>query len=150
MLKKITAVALLALSTTAAAATTIEIDTKHRTLMLLQDDGSTKTYRIAVGRPSEQWTGTEKVARKAEWPDWRPTADERADDPKLPALVHGGPGNPLGARAMYLGNTLYRIHGTTKPNSIGHAASGGCFRMLNRDVIDLYDRVPIGTTVIVR
>lgn len=150
MLKKLITAAVFSLSASMASAATIEIDTQHRVLMLMQDDGTTKTYRIAVGRPDEQWTGVKKITRKAEWPEWHPTAQERDEDPTLPSVVPGGPGNPLGARALYIGGTLYRIHGTTKPKSIGHAASGGCFRMLNRDVIDLYDRVPVGTTVIVR
>src|SRR4029079_15507450 len=107
-------------------------------------------YGVGVGKEGFQWGGILKVSRKDEWPSWRPPADMLKRNPKLPTFMEGGPGNPLGARALYLGDTIYRIHGTNQPNSIGHAMSSGCFRMLNEHVIALYGRVPIGTLVAVR
>src|SRR5262249_30877986 len=104
---------------------------------------------IGVGREGFTWSGVETVARKSEWPDWFPPAEMIARQPYLPRMVAGGPGNPLGARALYLGNTAYRIHGTNQPSSIRQHVSSGCIRMLNADVIDLYDRVPIGAKVVV-
>jgi lipoprotein-anchoring transpeptidase ErfK/SrfK len=106
-------------------------------------------YGIGVGRQGFEWSGVETIQRKSEWPDWIPPAAMIARQPYLPRWIGGGPGNPLGARALYLGNTDYRIHGTNDPTSIGKHVSSGCIRMLNADVIDLYNRVNIGTKVIV-
>lgn len=128
----------------------IDIDNKRKVLTLIQDDGTMIKYPIAVGRKGVQWTGQHVVTRKVEWPSWTPSPAMRKRHPGLPGYVPGGPENPLGARALYLGDTLYRIHGTNDPNSIGRAASSGCFRMHNEDVIDLYERVKIGTVVVVR
>lgn len=106
-----------------------------------------RRYGVGVGRPGFEWAGTHKVTRKAEWPDWRPPAEMRKRQPGLPAFMPGGPKNPLGARALYLGSTLYRIHGSNEPWTIGKAVSSGCIRMRNEDVIDLYGRVGVGTSV---
>lgn len=126
----------------------ILISNKNKTLTLSQ--GSViKTYRVAVGRPGAQWSQSYLVSRKAMWPTWTPTASQHKKK-KLPKFVKGGPNNPLGARALYLGDSMYRIHGTNNPSSIGKAASNGCIRMLNSDVIDLYSRVSIGTKVTAR
>ncbi|MCY4508085.1 MAG: L,D-transpeptidase, partial [Acidobacteria bacterium] len=100
-----------------------------------------------AGRPGFAWSGLKTVSRKAEWPDWTPPAEMLARRPDLPRHMAGGPENPLGARALYLGSSLYRIHGTNEPNTIGQSVSSGCIRMMNDDVIDLYDRVPVGTRV---
>jgi lipoprotein-anchoring transpeptidase ErfK/SrfK len=130
---------------------TIIIDTNSRFLYLVMDGGKARRYGVGVGKPGFEWAGTHKVTRKAEWPDWRPPAEMRAREKKkgriLPVHMEGGPENPLGARAMYLGSTLYRIHGTNQPWTIGGAVSSGCIRMRNEDVIDLYERVKIGTKV---
>jgi lipoprotein-anchoring transpeptidase ErfK/SrfK len=107
-------------------------------------------YGIGVGRDGFQWSGLLKVTRKAEWPDWTPPPEMITRQPYLPRFMAGGPGNPLGARALYLGNTVYRIHGTNQPQTIGQSISSGCFRLVNGDVIDLYDHTPVGTKVIVR
>ena len=132
---------------------TIVIDTSRRFLFLVQGNGMAKRYGVGVGKAGFEWSGTEKISRRAEWPDWRPPAEMRARERKkgreLPVVMAGGPNNPLGARALYLGSTLYRIHGTTQPHTIGKAMSSGCIRMRNEDVIDLYDRVNTGTKVIV-
>ncbi len=128
---------------------TIVIDTSHAFLYLTLGSGRAMRYGIGVGRQGFTWSGTETIVRKAEWPDWFPPAEMVARQPYLPRFVAGGPGNPLGARAMYLGNTDYRIHGTNDPSSIGKHMSSGCIRLLNADVIDLYSRVGIGTKVIV-
>lgn len=132
---------------------TIIVDTSDRYLYLITGPGTALRYGVAVGRDGFEWEGAMKVTKKAEWPEWRPPkqmiAREKAKGKNLPAVVAGGPGNPLGARALYLGRSEYRIHGTNAPKSIGHAASSGCIRMLNEHVIDLYDRVPVGTRVIV-
>ncbi|MCZ8179889.1 MAG: L,D-transpeptidase [Rhizobium sp.] len=132
---------------------TIVIDTRERFLYLVMADGMAKRYGVGVGKPGFEWAGTHKVTRKAEWPDWRPPqemiAREAAKGHFLPAHMPGGPENPLGARALYLGSTLYRIHGTNAPWSIGNGVSSGCIRMRNEDVIDLYERVKVGTKVIV-
>jgi lipoprotein-anchoring transpeptidase ErfK/SrfK len=106
-------------------------------------------YGIGVGREGFTWSGEQSVARKTEWPDWRPPADVLSRQPYLPRFMAGGPGNPLGAQAMYLGETEYRIHGTNKPDTIGKRVSSGCIRLTNEDVTDLYERVKIGTKVIV-
>ncbi len=129
---------------------TVLIDTDARFLYLVEDGGTARRYGIGVGKPGFEWAGTHRVTRKAEWPDWRPPPEMIARNPKLPKYMAGGPRNPLGARALYLGSTLYRIHGSNEPWSIGRAVSSGCIRMRNEDVTDLYDRVPVGTTVIVR
>lgn len=129
---------------------TIVIHTDERFLYLVQDGNRAIRYGIGVGREGFQWQGLLKISRKAEWPDWRPPPEMIQRQPYLPRFMSGGPGNPLGARALYLGDTIYRIHGTNQPQTIGHAVSSGCFRLVNRDVIDLYDRVPVGTKVVVR
>ncbi|GAB4537023.1 MAG: L,D-transpeptidase [Roseibium sp.] len=126
---------------------TIVIDTNARFLYLVQNDGTARRYGVGVGKPGFEWAGTHKVTRKAEWPDWRPPAEMRKRRPDLPVFMAGGPENPLGARALYLGSTLYRIHGSNQPWTIGHAVSSGCIRMRNEDVTDLYERVGVGTTV---
>jgi lipoprotein-anchoring transpeptidase ErfK/SrfK len=128
---------------------TIVIHTDERFLYLVQGNGRAIRYGIGVGRDGFRWQGLLKISRKQEWPDWRPPAEMIKRQPYLPRFMAGGPGNPLGARALYLGDTDYRIHGTNQPQTIGHAVSSGCFRMVNRDVIDLFDRVPVGTKVIV-
>jgi lipoprotein-anchoring transpeptidase ErfK/SrfK len=128
---------------------TIIIDPAHTFLYLTLGGGRAMRYGIGVGREGFEWSGVEAISRKAEWPDWTPPAAMVARQPYLPRWIAGGPGNPLGARALYLGHTDYRIHGTNAPNSIGQHMSSGCIRMLNEDVIDLYSRVQIGAKVIV-
>jgi len=128
---------------------TIIIDPVHTFLYLTLGGGKAMRYGIGVGREGFEWSGVETIKRKAEWPDWIPPATMVARQPYLPRWIGGGPGNPLGARALYLGNTDYRIHGTNAPDSIGKHMSSGCIRMLNADVIDLYNRANIGTKVIV-
>ena len=128
---------------------TIVIDTAHTYLYLVQGGGRAIRYGIGVGREGFTWSGVRKIDRKVEWPDWEPPPEMIERQPYLPRWYAGGPGNPLGARAMYLGGTLYRIHGTSEPATIGHHVSSGCIRMLNADAIDLYDRVNIGTKVVV-
>ena len=112
--------------------------------------GKAVRYGIGVGREGFTWSGVRSVERKTEWPDWSPPAEMITRQPYLPRWMAGGPGNPLGARAMYLGNTVYRIHGTNAPETIGHAVSSGCFRLVNEDIEDLFERVKVGTKVIVR
>ena len=129
---------------------TIIISTKDRHLYLIQGGGRALRYGIGVGREGFQWQGLLNITKKAEWPDWTPPPEMIARQPYLPRFMAGGPGNPLGARAMYLGTTVYRIHGTNRPDTIGTAVSSGCFRLVNADVSDLYERVPVGTKVIVR
>ncbi len=129
---------------------TIIISTKERHLYLVQGGGRALRYGIGVGREGFQWQGLLNITRKAEWPDWTPPPEMIVRQPYLPRFMAGGPGNPLGARAMYLGTTVYRIHGTNRPDTIGTAVSSGCFRLVNADVADLYERVPVGTKVIVR
>jgi len=130
---------------------TIIVNTSERRLYLVMPGGKARRYSIGVGRPGFEWSGTNKVSRKAEWPDWRPPASmirrERKKGIILPKFMKGGPKNPLGARALYLGSTIYRIHGTYQTWSIGKAVSSGCIRMRNEDVMDLYERVPVGATV---
>lgn len=126
---------------------TIIIDTNERYLYLIEKGGTARRYGVGVGKPGFEWAGTHKITRKAEWPDWRPPAAMRKRRPDLPVFMAGGPENPLGARALYLGSTLYRIHGSNQPWTIGHAVSSGCIRMRNEDVTDLYERVGVGTTV---
>jgi lipoprotein-anchoring transpeptidase ErfK/SrfK len=125
----------------------IVIDAKGRQLFLVQSPTEALHYPISVGREGFSWTGTETISRKAEWPDWHPPAEMRWRDPRLPEKMTGGVKNPLGAMALYLGNSLYRIHGTNDASSIGRAASSGCFRMLNGHVVDLAARVEVGTGV---
>jgi lipoprotein-anchoring transpeptidase ErfK/SrfK len=129
---------------------TIIISTKDRHLYLVQGGGRALRYGIGVGRDGFQWQGLVNITRKAEWPDWTPPPEMIQRQPYLPRFMAGGPGNPLGARAMYLGTTVYRIHGTNRPDTIGTAVSSGCFRLVNADVADLYERVPVGTKVIIR
>ena len=126
---------------------TIVINTKERRLYYIMGDGKAMKYGIGVGRPGFQWTGTHRVSRKAEWPGWTPPPAMRKRVPNLPAYMEGGPNNPLGARAMYIGSTIYRIHGSNEPWSIGQAVSSGCIRLANEDVIDLYERVKVGANV---
>lgn len=128
---------------------TIIIETENRSLYLVQGNGRALRYPVGVGREGYGWRGTELVSSKKEWPDWRPPSDMLARRPDLPQHVAGGPENPLGARALYLGDTLYRIHGSNEPESVGQSSSSGCFRMTNEDVVDLYRRVKIGTKVVV-
>lgn len=134
---------------TGERAGTIVIDTAHTYLYLVLGNGTAMRYGIGVGREGFTWSGTEPVVRKAEWPDWYPPAEMIQRQPFLPRVMAGGPGNPLGARALYLGNTQYRIHGTNQPSSIGKHVSSGCIRMLNADVIDLFNRVSVGSKVVV-
>jgi len=128
---------------------TIIVNTADRYLYLIQGDNRALRYGIGVGRDGFTWGGVQYIAEKHEWPDWRPPPEMLVRQPYLPRFMAGGPGNPLGARAMFLGKTVYRIHGTNAPETIGHAVSSGCFRLVNDDVVDLYDRVPVGTRVVV-
>ena len=138
---------------TAEKAGTIIIDTNNRFLYLVTGNGEARRYGVGVGKPGFEWAGSHKITRKAEWPTWTPPSEmisrEAAKGHYLPASMQGGPENPLGARAMYLGSTLYRIHGTNAPWTIGYAVSSGCIRMRNEDVVDLYERVNVGTKVVV-
>lgn len=129
---------------------TLVIHTSERFVYLVQGSNRALRYGIGVGREGFQWSGLVRVSRKAEWPDWRPPPEMIARQPYLPRFMAGGPGNPMGARALYLGSTVFRIHGTNQPETIGHAISSGCFRLANGDIIDLYERVPVGTKVVVR
>lgn len=129
---------------------TIIVHTSERFLYLVQGNGRAMRYGIGVGREGFQWQGLLKISRKQEWPDWTPPPEMIARQPYLPRFMAGGPGNPMGARALYLGATVYRIHGTNQPQTIGSAVSSGCFRLVNNDVIDLFERVPVGTKVVVR
>ena len=128
---------------------TIVIDTPHTYLYLVLGNGQAMRYGIGVGREGFTWAGVQNIARKAEWPDWYPPAEMIKRQPYLPRMTMGGPGNPLGARAMYLGSTEYRIHGTNDPTTIGKQVSSGCVRLTNDDVTDLYNRVQVGAKVIV-
>lgn len=128
---------------------TIVIETSERRLYLILDDGKALRYGVGVGRDGFRWSGTHRISRKAEWPGWTPPPAMRKRVPDLPAYMPGGPANPLGARALYIGSTLYRIHGTSEPWTIGHAVSSGCIRLTNDDVIDLYERVRVGALVVV-
>ena len=129
---------------------TIIVHTSERFLYVVQPNGRALRYGIGVGRDGFQWQGLLRITRKQEWPDWTPPPEMIERQPYLPRFMAGGPGNPMGARALYLGTTVYRIHGTNQPQTIGSAVSSGCFRLVNGDVIDLYDRIPVGTKVIVR
>ena len=131
------------------SAGTIVIDTPNKFLYLVQDDGRALRYGIGVGRPGFTWSGVKTVSMKKEWPSWTPPAEMLKRRPDLPRFMEGGPENPLGARAMYLGSSLYRIHGSNEPWTIGTQVSSGCIRMRNEDVIDLYNRVKVGTRVVV-
>jgi lipoprotein-anchoring transpeptidase ErfK/SrfK len=128
---------------------TIVIDTPQHFLYLVLSDGKAMRYGIGVGRPGFTWSGSHTVSSKKEWPDWVPPPEMLARQPNLPHFMAGGPNNPLGARAMYLGSTLYRIHGSNEPWTIGKNVSSGCIRMRNVDIIDLYSRVKLGTKVVV-
>ena len=128
---------------------TIIVDTPNTYLYLVLGHGKAMRYGIGVGREGFTWTGTERVSRMKEWPDWFPPAEMIERQPYLPRMMAGGPGNPLGARALYLGHTLYRIHGTNQPSTIGQTVSSGCIRLLNEDIEDLFSRVQVGTRVVV-
>ncbi len=128
---------------------TIIIDTQNTFLYLVQPGGRAIRYGIGVGRDGFRWSGVQHITKKAEWPDWHPPAEMIARQPYLPRFMAGGPTNPLGARAMYLGNTIYRIHGTNAPTTIGQRVSSGCIRLTNEDVTDLASRVNVGAKVVV-
>jgi lipoprotein-anchoring transpeptidase ErfK/SrfK len=134
---------------TTEPAGTIIIDTPHTFLYLMLGNGKALRYGIGVGREGFTWSGTERISRMTEWPDWHPPKEMIERQPYLPRFMAGGETNPLGARALYLGNTLYRIHGTNQPSTIGHFVSSGCIRLTNDDVADLYSRVSLGTRVVV-
>ena len=128
---------------------TIVIETDERRLYLVLEGGKAMKYGVGVGRDGFTWSGTHRISRKAEWPGWTPPPQMRKRVPDLPAYMEGGPNNPLGARALYIGSTLYRVHGTSEPWSIGQAVSSGCIRLTNEDVTDLYERVQVGALVVV-
>jgi lipoprotein-anchoring transpeptidase ErfK/SrfK len=128
---------------------TIVIDTPNTYLYLVLGNGRAMRYGIGVGRDGFTWSGVQTISKKAEWPDWTPPPEMIERQPYLPRFMAGGPGNPLGARAMYLGGSVYRIHGTNDPSTIGHRVSSGCIRLTNEDVTDLYSRVNVGTKVVV-
>ncbi|GLK70334.1 L,D-transpeptidase [Ancylobacter dichloromethanicus] len=128
---------------------TVVVNTAERRLYLVQDNGTALKYGIGVGRDGFRWGGIKTITRKAEWPGWTPPPQMLKRRPDLPRYMPGGIDNPLGARALYLGSTLYRIHGSNEPETIGQAVSSGCFRMTNDDVTDLYNRVRVGTQVVV-
>ncbi len=129
---------------------TIIVETAERRLYFVLDDGKAIKYGIGVGRDGFRWSGIHTITAKKEWPEWTPPPAMRQRVPGLPAYMEGGPNNPLGARALYIGSTLYRLHGTSEPWTIGQAVSSGCIRLTNEDIIDLYDRVKIGSKVVVR
>jgi lipoprotein-anchoring transpeptidase ErfK/SrfK len=128
---------------------TIVVNAKERRMYLVLDNGTALKYGVGVGRPGFEWGGSKTVTRKQEWPSWTPPAQMLKRRPDLPRFMPGGPENPMGARALYLGSSLYRIHGSNEPETIGQAVSSGCIRMLNDDVIDLYGRVKVGARVVV-
>ena len=128
---------------------TIVVDTNEKRLYFVLPGGRAMKYGVGVGRPGFAWSGVKSITRKAEWPGWTPPPQMLKRRPDLPRHMPGGEGNPLGARAMYLGSSLYRIHGSNEPETIGQAVSSGCIRMLNEDVIDLYERAKVGTRVVV-
>ena len=132
------------------APNTIIVDTSERRLYYVRDDGTALKFGVGVGREGFQWSGVNRITRKAEWPGWTPPPAMRKRRPDLPAHMEGGPNNPLGARALYIGSTFYRIHGSNEPWTIGQAVSSGCIRMVNDDVIALYDMVNVGTKVVVQ
>jgi lipoprotein-anchoring transpeptidase ErfK/SrfK len=129
---------------------TVIVHTAERFLYVVQGNNRAIRYGIGVGRDGFQWGGLKKIVRKSEWPDWTPPDEMIQRQPYLPRFMSGGPGNPMGARALYIGGTVYRIHGTNQPQTIGSAVSSGCFRLTNKEVIDLYERVQVGAKVIVR
>ena len=129
---------------------TIVVAANERRLYYVLGNGQAIRYGVGVGRPGFEWSGTKTITRKAEWPTWTPPAQMLKRRPDLPRFMKGGPENPMGARALYLGSSLYRIHGSNEPDTIGQAVSSGCIRMLNDDVIDLYQRVGVGTRVVVQ
>ncbi len=129
---------------------TLVVHTSERFIYLVKGNNRALRYGIGVGREGFQWSGLVQISRKAEWPDWRPPPEMIARQPYLPRFMAGGPGNPMGSRALYLGSTVFRIHGTNQPETIGQSISSGCFRLANGDIIDLYERVPLGTKVVVR
>lgn len=129
---------------------TIIVNTSEYRLYLVTGNGQAIRYGVGVGREGFGWRGVHRIVAKREWPDWTPPKQMLRRRPDLPRHMEGGEANPLGARALYIGGTLYRIHGSNEPESIGHAVSSGCIRMVNEDVVDLYNRVPVGATVIVR
>ncbi|MFD2182531.1 L,D-transpeptidase [Rhodoplanes azumiensis] len=135
---------------TTEAPGTIIVHTSERFLYVVQGNNRALRYGIGVGRDGFQWQGLKTIVRKAEWPDWTPPPEMIERQPYLPRFMAGGPGNPMGARALYIGGTVYRIHGTNQPQTIGHAVSSGCFRLVNSDIEDLYERIPVGTRVVVR
>jgi lipoprotein-anchoring transpeptidase ErfK/SrfK len=128
---------------------TIVVSARHKKLYYVLGNGRAVQYRVATAKPGFEWSGVHKVSAKVRWPDWRPPEEMRRRRPELPEFMAGGPENPLGARAIYLGSSIYRIHGTNEPSSIGKAASSGCIRMLNGDVEELYRNVKLGATVVV-
>ncbi len=134
---------------TSEPAGTVIIDTPHTYLYLVLGRGKALRYGVGVGRDGFTWSGTERISRMSEWPDWHPPKEMIERQPYLPRFMAGGEGNPLGARALYLGNTVYRIHGTNQPSTIGHFVSSGCIRLTNEDVEDLYSRVNVGTRIVV-
>ena len=129
---------------------TIIVNTTDRFLYLVQDSQRALRYGVGVGRDGFQWKGLLKISRKQEWPDWRPPPEMIQRQPYLPRFMAGGPGNPMGAAALYIGSTVYRVHGTNAPETIGHAVSSGCFRLVNSEIEDLYTRVPVGTKIVVQ
>ena len=135
---------------TSEAPGTVVIHTSERFLHVVMGNNRALRYGIGVGREGFTWSGLVRISRKAEWPDWTPPPEMIQRQPYLPRFMAGGPGNPMGARALYLGSTIYRIHGTNQPETIGHAVSSGCFRLANGDVIDLYSRIPVGAKVVIR
>jgi lipoprotein-anchoring transpeptidase ErfK/SrfK len=135
---------------TTEAPGTIIVNTQDRFLYLVQGDNRAIRYGVGVGRDGFQWGGTHRITRKQEWPDWTPPTEMIERQPYLPRFMAGGPGNPMGARAMYIGTTVYRVHGTNAPETIGHSVSSGCFRLVNSEIEDLYSRVPVGTKIVVQ
>ncbi len=129
---------------------TIIVNTHDRFLYLVQGNNRAIRYGVGVGRDGFQWGGVHRITRKAEWPDWTPPSEMIARQPYLPRFMAGGPGNPMGARAMYIGTTVYRVHGTNAPETIGHSVSSGCFRLVNSEIEDLYARVAVGTKIVVQ
>ena len=136
--------------TTSERPGTLVVDTPNKYLYFVQGNGRAIRYGIGVGRPGFEWSGVKSISHKAVWPDWTPPSQMLARRPDLPRHMQGGADNPLGARALYLGSSLYRIHGTNEPETIGRNVSSGCIRMVNDDVVDLYDRVQVGAKVVVR
>ncbi len=127
----------------------IVVETSERRAYFVMPDGKAMRYGVGVGRDGFRWSGTHRLTRKAEWPGWTPPAAMRRRQPELPAYMPGGPDNPLGARALYVGSTLYRLHGTSEPWTIGQAVSSGCIRLTNDDITDLYERVRVGALIVV-